>query len=378
MTQTTASFKLNAGQRPFTYTPPTDHLPLVTTSFDDPTIADGSTAMDAVVYSSTGGPQTISGLKISPDLVWIKNRSAAVSHRLYDIIRGVNKPLTPNDTSGEANETGLSAFNSDGFSISGSRQEVVGNSGDSLVAWTWNAGDTTVTNTDGSLTSQVRANPTAGFSIVNWTRSGGSNTATIGHGLNAAPQLIILKDRDSVSDWYVGSPFVDTSRGDFAAYLSLNRTDGFYNNSDVFTQGGPATNSTFGVGAVGNPNGNNLAYCFTPVESYSAIGSYTGNGSADGPFIYTGMRPKWIMVKRTNGLGPWLIVDTERNTYNVMDNHLLANDSAAENGSTIGNICDSLSNGFKIRGSDGWFNNSGGNYIYATFSEHPFKTARAR
>ena len=196
----------------------------------------------------------------------------------------------------------------------------------------------------------------------------------MGHGLGVAPSMIIVKNRSSAVSWGVGH----VSPG-WSVAGNLDNTNSF-GASSYFNSTAP-TSTVFSVGASSNSNGsgnNMVAYCFAPVDGYSSFGSYTGNGSSDGPFVYTGMRPKWIMVKRTNGLAPWVIVDTVRNTYNVMDNHLLANDSAAENGSTIGNICDSLSNGFKIRGSDGWFNNSGGNYIYATFSEHPFKTSRAR
>ncbi len=228
-----------------------------------------------------------------------------------------------------------------------------------------------------TIASTVRANPSSGFSIVGYTGNAISGTS-IGHRLNAAPEFIIIKNKSDTENWFV-----------WHNSFSLPTVNGLYLNLTANAQnfGGTSFNSTLPSSSVitlGNANivngsgDNMIAYCFAPIKGYSAFGSYTGNGSTDGPFVFTGFRVAWLMVKRSDGNAPWVIVDTERNTYNVMDNHLLANDSAAENGSTIGNICDSLSNGFKIRGSDGWFNNSGGNYIYATFAEHPFKTARAR
>ena len=163
-------------------------------------------------------------------------------------------------------------------------------------------------------------------------------------------------------------------------YINLNGT-GPASSSDQF--GSQEPDSTYfyvkaNTGSGANKSGGMVYYLWSAVDQYSAFGEYLGNGNVDGPFVFTGFRPKWIMVKRRDGSAPWVIVDTARNTFNVMDNHLLANDVAAENGSTIGNICDSVSNGFKFRGSDGWFNGSSANYLYAAFAEHPFKTSRAR
>jgi len=364
----------NFGQRPFAYTPPTDHLSLCSQNLSDPAIADGSTAMDVALYTGNDTARSITGLNIAPDVVWIKKRSGTGNHSLADTVRGATKNLVPNDTNSESTEPSyVTAFNSDGFSLGTS--SIINNNGDTYVSWNWDAGTSTESNTDGSITSSVRANQTAGLSIVTWTRSGGSNTATIGHGLNAVPELIILKDRDTSTNWYVGSPYIDPSRGDFLSCLNLNLSTARFNNSDVFTQGGAPSSSVFGVGAVGNPSGDNLAYCFAPVEGYSAFGSYTGNANADGPFVFTGFRPKWVLIRCSSVVQNWVIIDAERNTYNIVNNGLYADLTNAEQTS---NRADFTSNGFKIRTNSGELNTNSGTHLYAAFAEHPFKTARAR
>ena len=230
---------------------------------------------------------------------------------------------------------------------------------------------TTVPNVP-AIASTTRANPSTGFSIVSY--AGHNDVGTIGHGLNAEPHFILVKNTSVGEEWAVYHKDIGNGND-----LVLNSTvaanvASHWNNTTP-------TSSVISLGYTGSANesgSNYLALAWSPVEGYSAFGLYTGNGSTNGPFVYTGHRSRFIIIKRTNGNGPWVIVDTERNTYNVMDNHLLANVSAAENGSTIGNICDSLSNGFKLRGSDGWFNGSGATYAYASFASHPFKTSRAR
>ena len=370
----TKEFTLNAGQRPFAYTAPSGYKALCTANLPDPTIADGSTAMDVALYTGNDTARSITGLNIAPDVVWIKKRSGTGNHSLADTVRGATKNLVPNDTNSESTEPNyVTAFNSDGFSLGTS--SIINNNGDTYVSWNWDAGTSTESNTDGSITSSVRANQTAGLSIVTWTRSGGSNTATIGHGLNAVPELIILKDRDTSTNWYVGSPYIDPSRGDFLSCLNLNLSTARFNNSDVFTQGGAPSSSVFGVGAVGNPSGDNLAYCFAPVEGYSAFGSYTGNANADGPFVYTGFRPKWVLIRCSSVVQNWVIIDAERNTYNIVNNGLYADLTNAEQTS---NRADFTSNGFKIRTNSGELNTNSGTHLYAAFAEHPFKTARAR
>ena len=367
---------MNFGQRPFAYTPPTGFKSLCTTNLSEPTIADGSTAMDIVneTTSVAGSAKVISGLNFSPDLVVSKLRNQSSNGRwgFIDIVRGVNKTLASDRTDTEVTSQSdlLTQFNSDGFNVgadAGGYGWNYQNGGSVYTYWSWDGGTSTVSNTDGSITSNVRANQSAGFSIVTYTSPNSSSDQSFGHGLNAKPDFVIVKNRDSAYNWDIyhsslgyNSSLIFTTAATRSGAFSAEPTSSVVNTKTGYTHNG---------------TDDYLALCWTAVEGYSAFGSYTGTGTSDdsAPFIYTGMRPKWIMVKRTNGLSPWLIVDTERNTYNVMDNHLLANDSAAENGSTIGNICDSLSNGFKIRGSDGWFNSSGGTYLYVAFASNPFQ-----
>ena len=365
----TATASTNFGQRPFAYTPPTDHLALCTTNLPDPTIADGSTAFDTTLYSGNDTQRDITGLGFSPDLVWIKKRQSG-NHSLMDTVRGATKNLVPNDTQSEGTETGyLNAFLSDGFSIGTSG--VVNDGSSTYVAWAWDGGTSTVSNTDGSITSSVRANASAGFSIVSYTGDGSSST--VGHGLNAAPKLFIIKNRSTSVDWTVYTTAIDGSL-DFG---SLNTTNTFSNSSVS-----APTSSVFSVvnATTINTSGNNyIAYCFAPVEGYSAIGSYTGNGSTDGPFVYTGMRPAFILIKRTDSTGSWLIFDDKRDGYNRSNADLLAESSTTENqGVGTGYSLDILSNGFKPFSNYGNINASGGTYVYAAFAEHPQKTARAR
>jgi hypothetical protein len=370
-----SNFTINAGQRPFAYTAPSGFKALCTTNLPEPTIADGSTAMDVALYTGNGSTQTISGLNFSPDFVWIKPRSVATQHNLYDAVRGATKALFSDFTDAEATvSNGLTAFNSDGFSL-GSNQYVNDNAV-TFVAWTWDAGSSTVTNTEGSITSQVRANASAGFSVVTYTGAG-STSSTIGHGLGVAPSFIIAKARTTasqVNSWRCYHRSLGATQ-----YLTLNATDaaGTFTDwantsptSTLFYVGG--TNTTFPVNESGI---NYVAYCFAPVAGYSSFGSYTGNGSTDGPFVYTGFRPRWILYKRTDDTGYWLLVDALRNGFNPDNNTLCPNLSDAEDPT---DVLDILSNGFKLRVTGSSSNASGGTYIFAAFAENPFQYARAR
>ena len=368
----TATYIINYGSRPFAYTPPTDYVSLCTTNLADPTIADGSTAFDVKLWNGNDTQRDITGLGFSPDLVWIKQRSGTALHSLQDTVRGATKNLVPNDTQSEGTETAyLNAFLSNGFSIGTS--STVNDGSSTYVGWTWDGGTSTVSNTDGSITSSVRANPSAGFSVVSYT--GSSSAVTVGHGLNAAPQMIIVKDRDNSYNWQVAHIGIGA---DESLLLNAGDAKADYN---AWNNTRP-TSSLFslGAGTLGvNTNGADLiAYCFAPVEGYSAFGSYTGNGSADGPFVFTGMRPRWLMVKSSSNSGEhWLILDTERDPHNLADATIYANLSNAEAEAAVLGI-DILSNGFKCKGTNAGANASGYTYVYAAFASHPFKTARAR
>jgi hypothetical protein len=243
-------------------------------------------------------------------------------------------------------------------------------SGNTYVAWTWDAGSSTVTNTQGSITSSVRANATAGFSVVTYTGTGSG--ATVGHGLGVAPQMVIVKSRTvSNTNWVI----YHISLGGTNKVIVLNSTDAPQTITNYWGSAAP-TSTVFGVanGAFDNNNGNLVAYCFAPVVGYSSFGSYTGNGSSDGPFVYTGFRPKYLLLKST-GTGDWVINDTTRDAYNVSGYNLYAQASDAEG---FNARLDILSNGFKLRSTFASSNSSGQTYIYAAFAESPFNYARAR
>jgi hypothetical protein len=371
------TFVANFGQRPFSYTPPTDFNALNTYNLPAPSIANGAQYMAATTYTGNGSTQTITnggnntlGTTFQPDFVWVKDRSVARNNALYDSVRGATKFLSSNLTNAESTAaTELTSFDSNGFSV-GSSSGANG-SGETYVGWQWKAGGTGVTNNSGTITSTVSANPTAGFSVVTWT--GTFAAATVGHGLGVAPSMIIVKTRTQAAvDWAVYHTSMGATNG-----MYLNATNAQFATSTWWNNTSP-TSSVFSVAGAAQTNGNAqnmVAYCFAAVSGYSAFGSYTGNGSADGPFIYTGFRPRFFLWKRTDTTGGWGIIDTSRDPYNIVG-YDLAPDSANAEGS--GYTVDMLSNGFKIRLTATRINASGGTYVWAAFCENPFKYSRAR
>jgi hypothetical protein len=370
------SVDLNFGQRQWAYAAPAGFKALCTTNLPEPTIADGSTAMDVKLYTGNGSTQTISGLNFSPDLVWIKERSGTRFHALCDSVRGDGILLYSNSTLGEQDiGSTVVDLTSDGFNLgfNGGFTAVSHNwNAVTHAAWTWDAGSSTVTNTAGSITSQVRTN--GYLSIVTYTGTG--STATVGHGLGVAPSMIIVKSRTVGG---TGWPVYHSSLGGVNSVIVLSSTGATQTVSNYWGSAAP-TSTVFGIGnsAFDNNNGNLVAYCFAPVAGYSSFGSYTGNGSADGPFVYTGFRPRWVMIKASSSVsyGNWVLHDTSRSASNVSDKNLYPNLSNAEDGTYL---IDCLSNGFKLRsGSFDGTNGSGATYIYAAFAESPFQYARAR
>jgi len=341
---------------------------------------------NVVTYTATpGSGATVSGVGFQPDLLWTKNRNNVESHYWQDSVRGfspstgVTKMLVSNTTAAEANVTGITCTTtSDGFTVADSAAA----SGEfwftdrTYVGWCWKAGGAAVTNTSGSISSQVSANPTAGFSVVTYTGTG--SAATVGHGLGVAPRMIIVKRLNSAVNWSVYNANIGNTN-----YLQLNSTvtstaqgaNNWWNSTNP-------TSTVFSIGTITDTNasgGTYVAYCFAAVAGYSAFGSYTGNGSADGPFVYLGFRPRFIMVKRTDTTNSWVMFDTSRSTYNQSFNYLLAEnvqEEIAASGST--DTLDFLSNGFKLRCTTLAENASGGTYIYMAFAENPFKYANAR
>jgi hypothetical protein len=383
---------INFGQRPFTYTAPSGFLALNTQNLTTPTILNGAQYMAAVTYQGATAPNTVTtsstnsgnnplGTTFQPDLVWIKSRSAATDHKLTDAVRGTTKALVSTSTAAETTDTnGLTAFTASGFTV-GSDTIYNNTTGPATyVAWQWKGGNGTsniAVNAYGStpsIASTVSANVAAGFSVVAYTGITGS--ATVGHGLGVTPSLIIAKCRTAGAGfnwpvWHMGltsaSYFLRFNTAD--AQILASSIWGTAPNSSVFTIGtDPAINSATTY----------IAYCFAPVAGYSAFGKYTGNGSTDGPFVYLGFRPRFVMTKRIDTTSPWQIIDTSRDTYNSSVAGLFPNTSGAEASFTQPNGIDYLSNGFKLRNSSTDDNASGGTYIYAAFAENPFKISRAR
>jgi hypothetical protein len=372
-------FSVNFGQRPFSYTPPTGFNALNTFNLPEPSIDNGGLYMAATTYTGTGASlsvnNTVNNASFQPDFVWVKGRSGATDHALYDAVRGVQLQLESNTTTAETTETtGLTAFNSNGFTV-GALAQMNTNTA-TYVGWQWNAGGSTVTNTSGSISAQVRASTTAGFSVVTYTGTGASS-ATVGHGLGVAPRFFIIKQRNgSTYNWLAYHASLGAG-----SYLSLSATSGSAADTTMWSNTAPTSSViTLSSGAnivITNPNtGTMLIYAFAPVTGFSAFGSYTGNGSADGPFVFCGFRPRFVMVKRTDGVSNWSIRDTSRNAANTATAGLFADTSAAE--STQAAI-DILSNGFKCRDAGGAATNaSAGTYIFAAFAENPFKYSLAR
>jgi SPRY domain len=369
---------LNAGARAFAYTAPSGFKALNTANLPAPVVTKPSTVMDVVLYTGTGSSLTLpyasstpTSIAFTPDLVWIKGRSGATDHALYDAVRDVQKDLVSNSTAAETTQsTGLTAFGTNTFTI-GSLAKL-NTSSATYAAWCWDAGSSTVTNTQGSITSSVRANATAGFSIVTYTGTGAA--ATVGHGLGAAPSLVITKRRNLASNWGVFHRSIGATK-----FLLLNATNAEQTSASTWDNTAP-TSTVFSVRDATFTNESAsytyVAYCFAPVAGYSAFGSYTGNGSStDGPFVYTGFRPRWVMVKRTDTANSWTIIDSARSTFNEAKAYLLAESSQQEFLTISIDFC---SNGFKLREGLAWGNASGGTYIYAAFAESPFNYARAR
>jgi len=325
------------------------------------TIKKPSDYFNTLLWTGTGAENAITGVGFQPDWVWIKNRDAAEQNKLYDAVRGATKNIYSNLTNAEGTDANsLKSFDSDGFTL-GTEGSLNG-SGQDIVGWNWKANGSGVSNTDGSITSTVSANTTSGFSIVSYTGTGAN--ATVGHGLGIAPKFLIVKNRSSVTSWAV-----QTSTG--AGFeMNLNNTEA-QTATSVYWNSTDPTSSVFSVGtnaATNNSGDNMIAYCFAEVKGFSKFGSYTGNGNADGSFIYLGFKPAFLIVKRTDTADGWLMLDNKRGSINLIDEVLFSNLSQAE---VSTNACDFLSNGFKARTTSTWINASGGSYIYMAFAEEP-------
>ena len=375
---TTSNMALNCGQRPFSYTPPTGYKALNTYNLPKVTIAKGNKYMDATTYSGNSSTQTITNAgAFKPDFVWIKARNNPRSNVLYDAIRGTSNLLISNLADAEATQAQLTSFNSNGWSMNGAGSYTSINlSGDTYVGWQWQAGQgTTSSNTDGSITSTTSVNASAGFSIVTYTGNG-TIGATIGHGLGVSPSLIIAKRRNLTDNW----PIYHKSLG-ATKYLFLNLTDAVVTNNTTWNNTEP-TSSVFTVyndNRINASGSTYVAYCWAEIAGFSKFGSYTGNGSTNGTFVYTGFRPKYVLVKNSTTASSatnWFIFDSVRDTYNVMFRRMQVNTTSVEE--TNLNVFDFLSNGFKLRDTNVAWNANGSTYIYVAFAENPFKYSNAR
>ena len=350
---TAGVFIANFGQQPFTYTPPTGYVALNTYNLPASTIKNGAAYMAATTYTGNLTGQSItntaSGASFQPDLVWIKSRSAATDNKLTDSVRGATKALISNTTGAETTDlTGVTAINSNGFTVGASTD--YNNTGVTYVGWQWKKG------------------ASSGFDIVSQTlATTGINTIT--HSLNAVPTMVLAKKTSAGAEQWLVYQSSGTTQ---SQYLGLNTTAAVATSANLWGSSAFTSSQIYFNGTSGNTY---VFYIFAPVAGYSAFGSYTGNGSTDGPFVFTNFRPRWIMWKRIDVANDWVINDTSRDTYNAMQLNLLPDSAQAE--STAIHM-DALSNGFKIRASSADVNASGGTYIYACFAEVPLKYSLAR
>jgi len=334
-----------------------------TNGLDDPTLY-----FNTKLYTGNGSTQSITGVGFQPDWTWIKERNGSSGHVLIDSVRGVDKVIRSNQDGAESTDDDcITSFDTDGYSL-GDDIKTNESASFTYVGWSWLAGGTASSNTDGSITSTVSANTTSGFSIVSYTGNGTAG-ATVGHGLSSVPEFILVKGRSVAStNWKAQHVSTGTNVG------VLNANNAFASDSTTFNNTLP-TSSVFTIGTESSTNTNSgtyIAYCFHSVKGFSKFGSYTGNGSTDGTFIYTGFKPAFVITKCSSNAENWDMFDNKRNTFNVVDKILKP---SASNGESTFTTMDFVSNGFKHRNSDAEFNLSGRTYIYMAFAENPFVTS---
>lgn len=343
------------------------------------TIATPESYFNTVLYTGTSSTQSITGAGFQPGLVWLKQRNSSQNHGLFDTVRGVNNFLMSNSTSAANTRTTdtLSSFDANGFTLTPySSDAFINYSGRTMTAWNWKAGSSNVTNNDGTITSTVSASPESGFSIVKYTGNATSG-ATFGHGLNSKPELILIKNLDHGGNYHWT---VYSGPNGATGLLYLNLTDAFTSTSSRFNNTEPTSSVvTLGNdGTVNDSGDDHIAYCFANVDGYQRIGSYVGNGSANGPFIYTGFEPKFVMFKRTDSTSSWYMLDNNRIGSNGYPNTLFANLSNTEENTQNSNghyPIKFLSNGFQILQISNGYNASGGAYMYLAIAANPDTTA---
>jgi hypothetical protein len=382
-TTTAGTFTDSSGKGLFKYQPPSDFLALCEDNLPTPAISDPGKYFKTVLYTGDGANgRGITGVGFQPDLIWIKNRDAASWHVINDSVRGPNKALYSNQIYAE-NQTisnpvlgSVLSFDNDGFTLAADPDANSNNgwntSGNNFVAWCWKSGGLAVTNTNGSITSVVSVNQNAGFSIVSYTGNS-SSPVTIGHGLGKKPAFIIVKNRDVTSTWYCYHQSLGPT-----VRLSLESTAAAFSGTGLWNSTEPSSTvfTTVSDTASNNNGSKHIAYCWAEIEGFSKFGSYVGNGSTDGPFVYCGFKPAWVMIKNISGTHNWEIYDSSMNPINPVGLTLLPNASDTQIDTTP--RLDFLSNGFKWRNIGGSVNGSGNTIIFAAFAESPFQTANAK
>jgi hypothetical protein len=362
---------LNFGQSSFTGSAPSGFTHLNTSTLTAPTISDGSKYFQSTLYTGTGSSQAVSqsgNSTFQPDWVWIKGRSGATEHVLTDAVRGVTKELSSNDNGAEETVAqGLTTFGSAGFTVG--TDGSYNTSSATYVGWQWKTqGGAGSSNEDGSInTTTTSVNQTAGISLSTYTGTG--SNATVGHGLGVAPSFVLIKSRNDTHDWYVRTPALSGTE-----FILLNSTAAKGTASPEVWNSTAPTSSIVNIGTsigVNRNTYNYVMYCFAEIPGYSSIGSYEGNGNADGSFVYTGFRPSWLLIKNIDATESWNLRDSSRDPFNVSKEILVPNTTAAEATSGGGQFADLLSNGFKLRGTDPGVNSSE-TFIYMAFAENPF------
>ena len=367
------------GKGQFRYAPPSDFLALCEDNLPTPAITDPGKYFKTVLWTGDGNMgRNITGVGFKPDLVWIKSRSFTNNHHLFDSVRGPNRILRSSTRDRESIPGNIMpSFNDDGFTVGeDGSNNATNDNGNNFVAWCWQAGaGTTSLNTDGAINSVVSVNQDAGFSIVSYTGTG-SNT-TVGHGLTVTPNVVICKNRtDDNTNWSFNGNVAGLTYG--TNKMMLQSTSAIVGDTNEVMGAGTSIINLGNSSATNDANNEQIAYCWHSVDGFSKFGSYVGNGSQDGPFVYCGFKPAFLMIKRTDTTGEWWMYDNSRGSINPIPRMLLANADGTENEDSASYLLDFVSNGFKWRSGLAASNGNGGSFFFMAFAESPFKTANAK
>tara|TARA_R100001086_G_scaffold58126_1_gene26547 strand:- start:54 stop:2471 length:2418 start_codon:yes stop_codon:yes gene_type:complete len=366
-------FSLNFGQRAFSYSIPSGYQKLNSQNLPEPVAPRGDKYFDAITYSGTGSQRAVTGYNFAPDWVWVKRRNANNFHILANTILGAGNYMVSNNTDAESSGGSqlINGFNSDGFDVG--TEAAVNNSSGTYVGWCWFAGGSTVTNSTGTISAQVRASATSGFSIVSYTGNSTSG-ATVGHGLGVVPKMVVVKSRSQARGWNVYHVGMGNTK-----YMQWQQSASQITNSAWWNNTTPSS-TTFTVGNdndVNDSSQNYIAYVFADISGFSKFGIFSGNGSSNGSYVFCGFRPRYLMIKRSDSGNHWVTYDAARSTVNVVDDYLKFDESGSEQTTSQVNV-DFCAAGFKMRTGFDIVNAGSGSYIYMAFAENAFKYARAR